>query len=72
MEARQQAGQRLKEARNRSGYSMTDLKKIIDPAYLSRIENGKVPVGVDVLERIAEAMKMKVNITFESKKDINW
>jgi transcriptional regulator with XRE-family HTH domain len=72
MEARQQVGQRLKEARSRSGYSMSDLKKIIDPAYLSRIENGKVPVGVDVLQRIADAMKMTLTITFESKKDINW
>lgn len=72
MDTRQQIGQRIKEARLRAGYSLNDLKQSIDPAYLSRIENGKVPVGVDVLGRIADAMKMDMDIKFSTKKEINW
>lgn len=69
---REKVGQTVKEARSRSGLTLTQLKDIVDPAYLSRIENGKVPVGLDVLNKIAEAMDMEVKVTLTSRKEINW
>lgn len=69
---RERVGKALKKARMDAGLSMGKLKPVIDPAYLCRIENGKTPVGIDTLHKIAEAMNLELHITFISKEPFNW
>ena len=55
------------EARKARNISQVELSKKtgIIQADISRIENGKANPTLDVLKRLAEALEMKINISFE-------
>ena len=57
------------EARKARNISQVELSKMtgIIQADISRIENGKANPTLDVLKRLAEALEMKINISFEDK-----
>ncbi|MBS7295619.1 MAG: helix-turn-helix transcriptional regulator [Treponema sp.] len=57
------------EARKARNISQVELSKKtgIIQADISRIENGKANPTLDVLKRLAEALEMKINISFEDK-----
>lgn len=61
---RARIGSRIKEIREQQG--MTDLqlaqKTQINPANLSRIEQGKFSAGLDILSRIATALGYKIDM----------
>lgn len=54
------------KARNISQVELSKKTGIIQ-ADISRIENGKANPTLDVLKRLAEALEMKINISFEKK-----
>ncbi|MDE6491467.1 MAG: helix-turn-helix transcriptional regulator [Muribaculaceae bacterium] len=56
-------GTRIREIREERGIEAKDLAKLagIDAANLSRIENGKYSVGLDILAKIATALGKKVD-----------
>lgn len=60
---RARIGARIKEIREERGIEARDLATIsgIDAANLSRIENGKYSVGLDILSKIATALGKKVD-----------
>lgn len=57
-------GKRIKEIREERGIEARDLAKLarIDAANLSRIENGKYSVGIDILSKIASSLGKKVDL----------
>lgn len=57
------------EARKARNISQVELSKKsgIIQADISRIENGKANPTWEVLERLAEALEMKINISLEDK-----
>lgn len=61
---RARIGARIREIREQRGIDAKDLAKLagIDPANLSRIENGKYSIGFDILSRIAMALGKKVDL----------
>ena len=56
-------GNRIKEIREERGIEARDLARLvgIDAANLSRIENGRYSVGLDILAKIATALGKKVD-----------
>lgn len=60
---RTRIGTRIREIRESRGIEAKDLAKFagIDAANLSRIENGKYSVGLDILSKIATALGKKVD-----------
>ncbi len=60
---RTRIGERIRQIREERGLDARTLAKIadIDAANLSRIENGKYSVGLDVLARIATALGKKID-----------
>lgn len=60
---RARIGTRIREIREERGIEAKDLAKLagIDAANLSRIENGKYSVGLDILAKIATALGKKVD-----------
>ena len=60
---RTRIGTRIREIREERGIDAKDLAKLagIDAANLSRIENGKYSVGLDILSKIATALGKKVD-----------
>lgn len=56
-------GQRIREIREARDIEAKDLAKLasIDAANLSRIENGKYSVGIDILSKIAAVLGMKID-----------
>ena len=60
---RARIGIRIREIREERGIEAKDLAKLagIDAANLSRIENGKYSVGLDILSKIATALGKKVD-----------
>lgn len=58
-------GLRIRQIREERGIEARELAKLarIDAASLSRIENGKCSVGIDILSRIASAVGKKVDFT---------
>lgn len=60
---RTRIGTRIREIREERGIDAKDLAKLagIDAANLSRIENGKYWVGLDILSKIATALGKKVD-----------
>ncbi len=60
---RARIGVRIREIREERGMEARDLAKLagIDAANLSRIENGKYSVGLDILAKIATALGKKVD-----------
>ena len=62
-EDRARIGNRIKEIREERGIDARDLARLagIDAANLSRIENGRYSVGLDILAKIATALGKKVD-----------
>lgn len=60
---RARIGCRIKQLREERGVEARDLARLadIDAANLSRIENGKYSVGLDILSKIATALGKKVD-----------
>jgi len=63
-EDRARIGSRIKQIREERGMEGRDLARLagIDAANLSRIENGKYSVGLDILSKIAAALGKKVDL----------
>jgi len=57
-------GTRIKQIREERGIEARELAKLagIDAANLSRIENGKYSVGIDILSKIAAALGKKIDL----------
>jgi Predicted transcriptional regulators len=57
-------GNRIRQIREERGIEARDLAKLanVDAANLSRIENGKYSVGIDVLSKIAAVLGKKVDL----------
>jgi DNA-binding XRE family transcriptional regulator len=62
-EDRTRIGARIRQIREERGIEARDLAKLagIDAANLSRIENGKYSVGLDILSKLATALGKKVD-----------
>lgn len=61
---RERIGRRIRELREERGLLGKELAEMvgIDPANLSRLEKGKFSVGLDILCRIAAALRKRVDI----------
>lgn len=61
---RSRIGNRIREIRDERGIEARDLAKLagIDAANLSRIENGKYSVGIDILSKIANSLGKKIDL----------
>ena len=61
---RTRIGKRIREIREERGIEARDLAGLagIDAANLSRIENGKYSVGLDILSKIAASLGKKVDL----------
>ena len=57
-------GERIRQIREERNMEARDLAKLagIDAANLSRIENGKYSVGIDILSKIAAALGKKIDL----------
>jgi len=64
-----QVGNRLKELRNRKGYSLRSLAQLsgLNINTLSLIENGKTSPSVSTLQQLAVALNIQIAAFFESK-----
>lgn len=60
---RSRIGTRIRQIREERGIEARDLAKLagVDAANLSRIENGKYSVGLDILSKVATALGKKVD-----------
>lgn len=60
---RARIGARIREIRESRGIEARDLARLanVDAANLSRIENGRYSVGLDILSRIATALGKKID-----------
>lgn len=61
---RTRIGKRIRKIREERGIEARDLARLtgIDAANLSRIENGKYSVGLDILSKIAASLGKKVDL----------
>ena len=61
---RARIGARIRQIRIDRGIEARDLAKLagIDAANLSRIENGKYSVGIDILSKIAASLGKKIDL----------
>jgi DNA-binding Xre family transcriptional regulator len=61
---RNRIGKKIRQIREEKGIEAKDLAKLanIDPANLSRIEQGKYSVGLDILSRIAFVLGCQIDI----------
>ena len=61
---RTRIGDRIRQIRAERGIEARDLAKLadIDAANLSRIENGKYSVGIDILSKIAASLGKKIDL----------
>lgn len=61
---RTRIGHRIRQIRETRGIEARDLAKLagVDASNLSRIENGKYSVGIDVLSRIAASLGKKLDL----------
>ena len=61
---RSRIGNRIRQIREERGMEARDLAKLasIDAANLSRIENGKYSVGLDILSKIAASLGKKIDL----------
>ena len=68
---RERIGKRIKEIRKAQNMDAKTLaQKIgIDAGNLSRIEQGKFSVGIDILNRIASVLKMKIDFVPQNPND---
>jgi len=60
-------GQKLRELRMNAGYSQEEFafKASLDRTYVSSIERGERNVSIEVVEKIAEALEIKITNLFE-------
>ena len=66
-EVRMKIGTQLVEARERQGYSIRELAEKCGVNYvtISKIENGKFNVGLDVIARIANVLGLEVELVMK-------
>ena len=66
-EVRQKIGAQISEARERKGYSIRELAEKCGVNYvtISKIENGKFNVGLDVIARIASVLGLEVELVMK-------
>ena len=66
-EVRQKIGKQISEARERKGYSIRELAEKCGVSYvtISKIENGKFNVGLDVIARIASVLGLEVELVMK-------
>lgn len=66
-EVRMKIGTQLAEARERQGYSIRELAEKCGVNYvtISKIENGKFNVGLDVIARIANVLGLEVELVMK-------
>jgi len=67
MTEQQRIGQRIREIRKAQGISAVMLAEMtgLEQSYISNIENAKYAVRIDTLERIATALKCRVDFIDE-------
>ncbi len=68
---RERIGNRIKELRKEQGIDAKELANRIgiDPGNLSRIEQGRFSVGIDILNKIAGVMNMKLDFVPKERHD---
>lgn len=61
---RERIGQRIAELRTQKGYSVRQLSEISGISFqnITKIEHGKYSVGLDVLQKIADALGCRVEV----------
>ena len=66
-EVRQKIGTQISEVRERKGYSIRELAEKCGVSYvtISKIENGKFNVGLDVIARIASVLGLEVELVMK-------
>jgi transcriptional regulator with XRE-family HTH domain len=64
MNERERIGAKIKEERKKRGLTQQQLAELsqIQRANIIRIEQGKYSAGFDILQRIASAMNMKIDL----------
>jgi len=57
-------GQRIREIRKNNGLTQEDLAGLaeIDRSFLSEIENGHKNISVEILKKIADALKVRISL----------
>ena len=67
MDIKQKFGNRIKELRKQKGLSQEKLANMaeIDRTYLPTIEKGERNVSIEVVERLAKALDVKVKELFD-------
>lgn len=62
-------GQRIVSLRKKKGLTQEDLAGVaeLDRSYLSEIENGHKNVSINTLNKIAEALKVKMSVLLGEK-----
>lgn len=65
MSERQRIGMLLSEKRNKAGLSVRALAELSGISYqnITKIENGKYNVSIDILSKIVDALNCQLNIT---------
>ena len=69
---RERIGNRIKELRKEKDIDAKTLAKRIgiDAGNLSRIEQGKFSVGIDILNKIASALNMRIDFVPQNKPEL--
>lgn len=64
-ETRERIGQRIAQLRKEQGMTQAELAERtgIQRAHITRIEAGRYSVGIDLLQKIAEALGKNVDLT---------
>lgn len=64
-ETRERIGQRIAQLRKEQGITQAELAERtgIQRAHITRIEAGRYSVGIDLLQKIAEALGKNVDLT---------
>ena len=64
-EVRERIGQRIAQLRKEQGMTQAELAERtgIQRAHITRIEAGRYSVGIDLLQKIAEALGKNVDLT---------
>jgi len=70
---RERIGNRIKELRKEQDLDAKALAQRvgIDAGNLSRIEQGKFSVGIDILNKIASALNMRIDFVPQSKPEVS-
>lgn len=67
MDIKEEFGLRVKSLRKNNGMSQNELaeKSGLNRPYISGIEQGKRNVSLEVIEKLAEALEVKINLLME-------